>query len=127
VSDREQGLRYLLVGAFNTLFGFALFALLLHVAGGHLHYLVILVLTTIGAVLIAFVGYRIFVFRVRGHVLKDLVRFSLVYVVALAGNAIALPLLVEIVGMPVLLGQAVVVSATVIASFVAHRSFSFRR
>ncbi|MEJ7826469.1 MAG: GtrA family protein [Solirubrobacteraceae bacterium] len=127
MSDREQGLRYLLVGAFNTLFGFALFALLLHVAGGHLHYLVILVLTTIGAVLIAFVGYRIFVFRVRGHVLKDLVRFSLVYVVALAGNAIALPLLVEIVGMPVLLGQAVVVSATVIASFVAHRSFSFRR
>ena len=127
MSDREQGLRYLLVGAFNTLFGFALFALLLHVAGGHLHYLVILVLTTIGAVLIAFVGYRIFVFRVRGHVLKDLVRFSLVYVVALAGNAIALPLLVEVVGMPVLLGQAVVVSATVIASFVAHRSFSFRR
>jgi len=39
----------------------------------------------------------------------------------------ALPLLVEVVGMPVLLGQAVVVAPTVIASFVAHRSFSFRR
>jgi putative flippase GtrA len=127
VSGREQGLRFLLVGAFNTAFGFVLFALLLHVAGHHVHYLVLLVAATIVAVLVAFAGYRTFVFRVRGNVVKDLARFSLVYLAALAVNLVALPLLVEVVGVPILAAQAVVVAGTVVASFLAHRSFSFRR
>ena len=127
MSDREQGLRFLLIGAFNTAFGFVLFALLLHLAGDHVHYLVVLVAATIVAVLVAFAGYRTFVFRVRGDVLGDLARFSLVYAVALAVNLAALPLLVEVFQTPILLAQAIVVVGTVIASFLAHRSFSFRR
>jgi len=120
-------LRYLLVSGFNTVFGYGLFALLLTLAGDRLHYLVILVVATIVAVLVAFVGYRYFVFGVRGHVLRDLGRFSLVYIGAFAVNAIALPLLVEGFGTPILLAQAFVVAGTVVASFMAHRSFSFRR
>ena len=122
-----QGLRYLLVGGFNTVFGYGLFALLLLLFGDEVHYLVILVAATIVAVLMAFVGYRYIVFRVRGSIVRDFARFSVVYAVALAVNAVALPLLVEAVGVPVLLAQAVVVTGTVIASFFAHRSFSFRR
>jgi putative flippase GtrA len=124
---REQGLRFVLVGAFNTAFGFVLFALLLHLAGDRVHYLVVLFVATIGAVLVAFAGYRTFVFRVRGNVLKDLARFSLVYLLALAVNSVCLPLLVEVAGAPVLPAQAGFVVVTVVASFLAHRSFSFRR
>jgi putative flippase GtrA len=127
LSGREQGLRFLLVGAFNTAFGFALFALMLHLAGDHVHYLVVLVFAMIIAVLVAFAAYRTYVFRVRGNVLRDLGRFSLVYVGVLAANAILLPLLVEVAGLPVLTAQAIVVVATVITNFVLHRSFSFRR
>lgn len=127
MSTRDQGLRYLLVGGFNTAFGYGLFALLLTLAGDHVHYLVILVVSTIAAVLVAFVGYRVFVFRVRGHVLRDLARFSLVYVGAFAVNVLALPLLVEGFGIPILLAQAFVVAGTIVASFMAHRSYSFRR
>lgn len=123
----EQGLRYLLVGGFNTVFGYGLFALLLYLADDRVHYLVILVAATIVAVLVAFVGYRYVVFRVRGNVLGDFARFSVVYAVALAVNIVALPVLVEGLGVPVLLAQAVVVMGTVVASFFAHRSFSFRR
>jgi len=124
---REQGLRFLIVGAFNTVFGFALFALLLHLAGDRVHYLVVLFVATIGAVLMAFAAYRTFVFRVRGHLLRDLARFSVVYVVAFAANAVALPVLVEVFGVPVLPAQAVFLVVTVASSFLAHRSFSFRR
>ncbi|MDQ3723748.1 MAG: GtrA family protein [Actinomycetota bacterium] len=127
MSGREQGLRFLLVGAFNTAFGFVVFALLLHFADNQVHYLVVLVVATIIAVLAAFTVYRRFVFRVRGRVLKDLGRFSLVYIAALAVNLVVLPLLVEGFGVPILPAQAVVVVGTVIASFLAHRSFSFRR
>jgi putative flippase GtrA len=127
VSGREQGLRFLLVGACNTAFGFVLFALMLHLAGDHVHYLVVLVAATVIAVLVAFAGYRTFVFRVRGDLVKDLARFSVVYAGALAVNLVTLPLLVEVAGAPILLAQAIVVVGTVAASFLAHRSFSFRR
>jgi putative flippase GtrA len=127
MTTREQGLRFLLVGAFNTAFGFALFALLLHLAGDHVHYLVVLCFAMVIAVLVAFTAYRLFVFQVRGNVLRDLARFSLVYVGVLAANAIALPLLVEVARLPILSAQAIIVVATVIANFLLHRSFSFRR
>ena len=127
LSGREQGLRFLIVGAFNTAFGFLLFALMLHLAGDRVHYLVVLVVAMIIAVLVAFAAYRTFVFRVRGHVLRDLGRFSLVYAGVLAANVIALPLLVEVAGLPILVAQAIVVAGTVVVNFLLHRSVSFRR
>ena len=127
LSGREQGLRFLIVGAFNTAFGFLLFALMLHLAGDRVHYLVVLVVAMIIAVLVAFAAYRTFVFRVRGNVLRDLGRFSLVYAGVLAANVIALPLLVEVAGLPILIAQAIVVVGTVVVNFLLHRSFSFRR
>lgn len=127
MTNRRQGLRYLLVGLWNTIFGYGLFALLLATIGDHVHYLVLLVAATIIAILNAFALYRAFVFRVSGQVILDLARFSVVYLVALAANIAALPLLVEVAGLPVLVAQAFIAAGTVAATFVAHRAFSFRR
>ena len=60
------------------------------------------------AVLNAYIGYRTFVFKVRGHWWRDLARFSLVYVAAFIPNLVLLPLLVEVVHVPVLPAQALV-------------------
>lgn len=46
--------------------------------------------------LFAFVMHRRFVFRVRSHVLRELLRFESVYLTALGINAVALPVLVEL-------------------------------
>jgi putative flippase GtrA len=62
-------------------------------------YLGALVYAHIAAVLCAFVLYRRFVFRVTGHVLRDLARFDLVNLSALGFNLAALPLLVEMFGL----------------------------
>jgi putative flippase GtrA len=127
LTEREQGLRYLLVGAWNTLFGYGVFALLQLTVGDDVHYLLLLTLAQVLATLNAFVGYRVLVFKVTGTVLCDLARFSLVYAGAFAVNLAALPLLVEVASVPVLLAQAFVVGGTIVASFFVHRSFSFRR
>jgi putative flippase GtrA len=127
MSTRAQGARYLVVGAWNTVFGYGAFAGLHLLFGDEVHYLLLLVVATVFAILNAFWAYRVLVFRVRGNVLGDLARFSVVYVGAFAANLVALPLLVEVVGTPVLLAQAFVLAGTVVASFFAHRSFSFRR
>jgi putative flippase GtrA len=127
LSPREQRIRYLLVGGWNTVFGFGVFALLQLTLGGSVHYEILLAVAQVLATLNAFAGYRLLVFQVTGTVLRDLARFSVVYAGAFAVNLVALPLLVEVGGVPVLAAQAVVVAGTVVASFFAHRNFSFRR
>lgn len=123
----DQRVLFLLAGAFNTAFAFAVFALLEVTVGEATGYLGVLLLAHVLGVLEAFCVYRWAVFKVRGNVWKDLARFESVYLAALAVNAALLPLCVELVRMPVLLAQGAIVVVTSLISFFGHRNFSFRR
>jgi putative flippase GtrA len=124
---RDQRIAFLVVGVINTALPTAFFAVLLSVFQDAVSYLVLLLCAHIVAVLCAFVLYRRFVFRVAGHVLRDLARFELVNLSVLGFNVAMLPLLVEVLGWPVLLSQLVIASVTVVYSWFAHKGFSFRR
>lgn len=125
---RDQRVAFLIVGGMNTAIGTLWFVLFLWLfPRGATGYLGALACAHIAAVLCAFVLYRRFVFRVTGHVLRDLARFELVNLSTLSFNFIALPVLVEVFGWPVLLSQLVITGATVVYTWFAHRGFSFRR
>lgn len=124
---KDRRVAFLIVGAINTAVGFGWFTLFTFTLERWIGYMGVLVLAQIVSVLCAFVLYRKFVFRVRGNVLRDLVRFSMVYVVAFLVNAALLPLLVELVGLHVLLAQALIVFVTTVVSYLGHRYFSFAR
>lgn len=123
----DQRVLFLVAGAFNTAFAFVVFALLQQTVGKATGYLAVLLVAHVLGVLEAFCVYRWAVFKVRGNVLQDLVRFESVYLVALTVNAVLLPVCVELLRMPVLLAQAAIVVVTSLISFLGHRSFSFRR
>lgn len=125
---RAQRVAFLVVGGTNTGVGAAWFMLFLWIfrrepAG----YLSALVSAHVAAVLCAFVLYRRFVFRVSGHVARDLVRFELVNLSTLGFNFATLPVLVELFDWPVLASQFAIAGVTVVYSWFAHRGFSFRR
>ncbi|TFD70085.1 GtrA family protein [Cryobacterium sp. Hb1] len=126
---RDQRVRFLAVGATNTLVGYLIFsAFTLWVfADVHLGYLLSLALSYAVGISLAFVLYRRFVFVVHGHVLRDFARFVSVYLVAIGINAVALPLLVEVVRVPPLLAQLIILVVTTLLSFFGHKKFSFRR
>lgn len=119
--------RYAAVGGFNTAFGYGAFVALRAAFGGTTHYLIALVAAHIISVLVAFVGYRMIVFRVRGQVFKDLARFWSVYALVLGFNIVALPLLVELAGLHVFLAQGIFALVTAVVSYLAHGHFSFKR
>jgi putative flippase GtrA len=124
---RNEKVRFLLAGGWNTAFGYALFALLVLTTADVVHYTLLLIGTYAVSTVNAFLVYRWFVFRVRGRWVLDLVRFSGVYVVSLGLNLVTLPLLVEGVGIDVLPAQALAVVVTALVSYVAQKRFSFRR
>lgn len=125
----DERFRFLVVGGINTVVGYGLFALFELTIGRVVGYLGSLYLSYAIAIVLAFLLHRRYTFRVAGsgRVLVDFLRFCSVYVVSLAVNTLALPLLVEVGGLVPLVAQALIVVVTTLISFFGHKFFSFRR
>ena len=131
---RDQRVAFLIVGGINTVVALAIFAAcslsvghfvdqrLGKVAGS----VVTLVIAHVLSVVFAFIMHRRFVFRVRGHVLRDLVRFESIYLTGGGINVVALPVLVEL-GLDRILAQAIIMAFGTVLTYFGHRHFSFRR
>lgn len=131
---KDQRVAFLLVGATNTGVGFLLFVFFDLTVG---QWLDVAVNETIGSlgvlfcshvigVLFAFVLYRKFVFKVKGHVWRDLARFESVYLVSIGINAVVLPILVNL-GWNRILAQLSILIVTTLISYFGHKGFSFKR
>jgi putative flippase GtrA len=121
---REQVL-YLVVGGWNTVFGYAVWALLQLLLGDRLHYLLILLLAWPIAVLNAYLGYRYLVFRSRGPILRELPRFSLVYLATLGANLVLLPIALRVLPFTIYVVQALLTVVVIAGSYLGHKYFSF--
>ena len=128
---RREQLLYVVVGVWNTLFGYGVFALLYHllhdVAGvpripGSMS---ALVLASAIGIANNYVLYRVIVFRSHGAVRRELPRFLVVYLVALAVNLVVLPLALHELPFDVYAVQAVYTVAVVVTTYVANKYFSF--
>lgn len=123
---RREQILYLAVGGWNTVFGYLEWATLQFLLGGYLHYLVIVVISWPIAVLNAYLGYRYLVFRSRGPILRELPRFSMVYVASLLATLIALPIALAVLPFSIYVVNALFTCAVIVASYLAHKHFSFR-
>jgi putative flippase GtrA len=121
----NEKIRYLLVGGYNTVFGYILFVLLLMLLKDRVHYLVVLLVSHVISVSNAYLAYKFLVFKTQGWCLREFGKFNLVYLGVLAINLIALPAMVELLSISPVIGQACFVVITVIVSYLGHKKFSF--
>jgi putative flippase GtrA len=129
-----QLLRYLAVGAFNTVFGYGCFALFTMLLSPLMAYGYVLasVLANSLSITFAFLGYKWFVFKTEGNYLKEWARCLGVYITGMVLSAAALPFVVAMVrretgrdhSAPYIAG-AIVLVFTISFSFFGHRRFSF--
>ncbi|MBI5245435.1 MAG: GtrA family protein [Elusimicrobia bacterium] len=119
-------LRFLVVGGWNTVFGYGLFAGLYFATSRlGLHYMVAAVISNLIAVANAYLCYKLFVFKTKGNYLREYLRFNLSYAGLFAFNLAALPLLVNLARLSPLIAQAALLVVTVAVSYVMHNYFSF--
>lgn len=124
--QRNEQTRFLLVGAFNTAFGYLAFVVLYLLAGNRFHYLLLAVLAHFLSVIVAFLGHRLIVFRAAGPWFAQFIRYNLSVLGVMLASLLGLYVLVELLGQHPLLAQAIVTSLSVAISYFAHRHFSFR-
>ena len=150
-----QIIRYLCVGAFNTVFGYLSYAAMLTLLNGHLPqrflYLTVVLASAIVTpvnITVAFLGYKFFVFRTRGHFLKEWAKCFAVYgagwlpgLFALSATTKALQLLLHRYNPPLhwlnhasnanaaagYIAGLLMVFVTTIYSFLGHKHITFRR
>ncbi len=132
----KEFLRYIVVGGFNTVFGYGLFALLnWSFRGlGSYNYMYAALLANLIAISVAFLGYKWFVFRSYGNYLIEWLRCLGVYssslLIGLAGLPILVPILRGRLHRPALapyIAAAILTLITVLFSFLGHRNISFRQ
>lgn len=127
--------RYLLVGVWNTLFGygtFALFTALLNPIVPH-SYIWASLLSSLLNITVAFLGYKWFVFKTKGNYLREWIRCVAVYSGGIIFGLIMLPVLVFAIRhntrfdtqAPYIAG-AILTGTVVLYSFLGHKKFSFR-
>ena len=135
-----QFLRYLVVGVWNTLFGYACFMgfawLFIRLAPDKPAIMasVAYACSAFVNVSVSFLGYKWFVFRTRGNYLLEYLRSFSVYLPTIAISAVAIApatsLLRRITPFgqyaPYIAGAALMV-VTVVLSFLGHKHVSFRR
>jgi putative flippase GtrA len=128
--------RYLVVGGFNTFFGYGLFALLnwCFTGLGSYSYMYAAVLSTLIAITVAFLGYKWFVFHTHGNYLAEWIRYLGVYGSSVLVGWILLPILVTILRrhlqrpeLAPYIAAAIMMPVTVLFNFLGHKNISFRQ
>lgn len=120
--------RFLAAGALNTGFGLAFYPLLVwSVPFLHQHYLAALGIAQAVCLLFAFATYKLGVFRTRGSLAREFGTFSSFYLFNYAANWAALPVLVELGGIPPIIAQTAFTCVLVAGSWFWHSRVTFRR
>lgn len=123
--NRNERLRFLAVGAYNTFFGITCFWLLQEFIPS-LHYLISLILVSELSVINAFVGHRYVVFKSQAGILPEIGRFHLVYASSMLLGISLTIALVELLRFRPTWANVVSVITTVVISYIAHKKFTFR-
>lgn len=130
-----QFARYLMVGVWNTLFGYSTYALFTALLMPRMRfgYILASVFSSLLNITVAYFGYKFFVFKTQGNYAVEWFRCILVYGSGMLPSLVLLPLLVEGLHYGLHLGRsapyiagALLLGAGAIYSFFGHKHFSFR-
>ena len=127
-AEGGRPLRFLIAGGINTLFGLAIYPLLLWCFPAlRMHYMVGLLIAQVLGVSFAFTTYKLGVFRTKGKLLREFGAFASFYLFNYVANWAALPLLVEVGHVPPIIAQLGFTVVLVIGSWFWHNRVTFRR
>jgi putative flippase GtrA len=128
-ATKSKFIRYIIVGGFNTIFGYSLYAGLTYYFSkfSEFGYTLALIGANVIAVVIAFLNQKFFVFKTEGQFKKEFSKSLVVYGASILLSLIIVPFLKEICGLNAYLAGAIFTVLSTVISFFGHLHFSFKR
>ena len=133
--NHQKKVRFLLVGLWNTIFGYLVFVGLdylfnLFFSPRYVAYMSAAVLANIIAILNAYIFHKFVTFRspLRGlAIVPEFVRFFSMYLFSFFLSLVLLPVFVELFHLDPKIAGALLIPITMIISYLGHSRFSFRQ
>jgi putative flippase GtrA len=122
----DRRVRYLFVGGVAAIVFYGVFSAGWLLWEGRVPYLGMVLIANIATALSTYPLYRRGVFRATGPWWPGFLRFYAVCFWSLVFNLVSLPLLVEVVHLPVLVAQAIVIVVTPLVNYQVNRCWTFR-
>jgi putative flippase GtrA len=123
--ENKKKVRYLAVGFWNTVFSYAAFVVLYYLTHAHLHYMLILVLSQIVGLTNAYICYKLLVFKTKGNIVREYLRFYVVYGTTFIVNLVLIAFFVELLGINPVISQGIIAVVVVTMAYFGHSRFSF--
>jgi putative flippase GtrA len=118
---------FLIVGFLNTVFGLLAFPILFYFFNPHFpHYLYILFLSTATCILFSFTTLKYFVFKTKGPIINEFVKFLIFQLIVFIVNLIALPLLVNYLINDPIISQTIFLIFVILSSYFWHNRVTFK-
>lgn len=122
----RKKLMFLAVGGINTIVGISIFPLLYYVLRPlDIHYVLLLVISQIAGITFSYVTNKLIVFRTRGWLLSEYLRFATYYGVYFLINLGLLPFCVEILKQDPVVSQIIISLGSVFATYFWHSRITF--
>lgn len=121
----DQKLRFLLVGGFNTVFAYGVYAFLLKLIG--LPYFFALLIQYIITITVSVLTMRYYVFKSVGNFVEEFYKAWSVYIGLFICNFTGLAFLIQICKIDALWAQGIYLIVSTVATYFLHKYFSFSK
>jgi putative flippase GtrA len=118
-------LKYLIVGGWNTIFGYVLGLIVFKIFSSSLHIITIGLMINFLSITMSFITYKLFVFKTNNFWFIEYMRSFLVYGAASIFNVLLLWILVDIMKIQFWLAQGIVTPIMIFSSYLGHKKFTF--
>ncbi len=125
IERQSEKVRYLVVGGINTAFGYFSSLFIYWTFNSELHLIFISLLSNVIGITFSFVLYKLLVFKTRGSWVKEYARSYVTYGVSIILGTFMIWLMVDIGGVRFWFAQALIMSVTIIISYVMHKRYTF--
>lgn len=134
LSKHNVKTKFILVGIWNTLFGYLIFCGLdtlfeYMFARRYVAYMSAMVLGQIIAIINAFIFHKYITFRSEAkgkEIIKEFLRFSTTYIFTFCLSLVLLPFLVEVFDITPKISAAIIILICTVVSYLGHSRFSFK-
>lgn len=123
----KEKILYLLVGAWNTLFGFFVMIWLYTWLSEYLHVTVVAIFANVMSITMSFLTYRYFVFKSQNTWWAEYLKCYLVYGGLAVFGIILTWVFIDYLKLNIWVSQSITVPATVVVSYVGHKYFTFAK
>jgi putative flippase GtrA len=132
--NHQKKIRVVLVGVWNTIFGYLVFVACDYLFESlfsirYIAYMSAAVMSNILAIINAYIFHKLITFQstVRGKgIIIEFARFFSTYIFSIILGLILLPVSVEVLGIVPRISAALLIPITIIISYIGHSRFSFK-